>query len=505
MKSTIRRIEKIERRKMPAPQTALDRKLMERIEAGCRRAQADREAHGMSDPSDDGLPALRHHSARGIKLTMDILHEGRERNHLRCLRDQQLNLSTPLAPPEELSTPLAPPEEEIRDRIAYRLESSKSRSGAAEATMTLLDASTRLAHEVSDCYADPLKFVLMSFRWGEPGTPLAQFEGPDEWQRQELIEIGEQVRQRGFDGHSPVEPIRRAVASGHGIGKSALTAWIVLWLMATRPECRGTVTANTYVQLETKTWASIQKWHRLSLTASWFVCTNDRLSHRYARDTWFCSAATCKEENSEAFAGQHAADSSSWYVFDEASAVPDKIFEVAEGGLSDGHPFIFLFGNPTRSTGKLYRVCFGGEMDRWAHKSIDSRDCAMTNKPLSEEWIETYGVDSDFVRVRVRGLQPGADELQYIDRSRILSAGRREAQCLDDDPLIAGVDVSGGGAAWNVIAFRRGLDARSIPRIRIPGEHTRDRNVLVAMLAELLRDQRPERKIAAMFIDMTFG
>jgi hypothetical protein len=75
-----------------------------------------------------------------------------------------------------------------------------------------------------------------------------------------------------------------------------------------------------------------------------------------------------KEENSEAFAGQHAADSSSWYVFDEASAVPDKIFEVAEGGLSDGHPFIFLFGNPTRSTGKLYRVCFGGEMDRWAHK-----------------------------------------------------------------------------------------------------------------------------------------
>jgi hypothetical protein len=64
---------------------------------------------------------------------------------------------------------------------------------------------------------------------------------------------------------------------------------------------------------------------------------------------------------------------------------------------------------------------------------------------------------------------------------------------------------SGGGAAWNVMAFRRGGDARSIPRIRIPGEHTRDRSVLVGKLAEILKDQRPTRKVAAMFIDMAFG
>jgi hypothetical protein len=57
--------------------------------------------------------------------------------------------------------------------------------------------------------------------------------------------------------------------------------------------------------------------------------------------------------------------------------VPDKIFEVAEGGLSDGHPFIFLYGNPTRSTGKSYRVCFGSEQDGWVHKAIDSRDCTL--------------------------------------------------------------------------------------------------------------------------------
>jgi hypothetical protein len=72
-------------------------------------------------------------------------------------------------------------------------------------------------------------------------------------------------------------------------------------------------------------------------------------------------------------------------------------------------------------------------------------------------------------------------------------------------PDAAAFTDSGGGAAWNVMAFRRSTDARSIPRIRIPGEHTRDRSVLVGKLAEILRDQRPTRKVAAMFIDIAFG
>jgi hypothetical protein len=102
-------------------------------------------------------------------------------------------------------------------------------------------------------------------------------------------------------------------------------------------------------------------------------------------------------------------------------------------------------------------------------------------------------------RVRVRGLPPAADELQFIGRERIKEAQMREPQSLSDDLLVCGVDVSGGGAAWNVAAFRRGGDARSIPRIRISGEHTRDRNVLVGRLAEILKDKRPGRVVAAMF------
>jgi hypothetical protein len=137
-------------------------------------------------------------------------------------------------------------------------------------------------------------------------------------------------------------------------------------------------------------------------------------------------------------------------------------------------------------------VCFGNESgpaSPWTHKSIDSRDCRIPNKELIQEWIDLRGRTATFVRVRVRGLPPAADELQFIDRERIKEAQARVPQCLDDDPLVCGVDVSGGGAAWNVAAFRRGGDARSIPRIRIPGEHTRDRNVLVGKLSEILRGQ----------------
>jgi hypothetical protein len=366
------------------------------------------------------------------------------------------------------------------------------------------DIELEIADAVAECYADPLKWVMLAYPWGEPGA-LEKERGPDKWQREMLIEVGKEVKARGFDGLNPVPPIREAVASGHGIGKSTLVAWLVNWIMSTRPGAQGTVTANTVTQLETKTWASIQKWTKLSITAHWFRVTSERMTRVGAEDSWFCSAQTCREENSEAFAGQHAATSTSFYIFDEASAVPDGIFEVAEGGLTDGEPMEFFFGNPTRNTGKFHRVCFGAEADRWRHRSIDSRESERTNKALIEEWVADYGEDSDFVRVRVRGLPPSQGELQFIDAERVYAAQKREVLTLPDDPLVAGVDVSGGGSAWNVCRFRRGLDARSIPPIRIPGEMTRDRSVLVARLAQLLSDPRPDRKISAMFIDSAFG
>ena len=365
-------------------------------------------------------------------------------------------------------------------------------------------ADIQLAEEISQFYADPLGFVYFAYPWGERGS-LQSYDGPEPWQREVLAEIGEVVKERGFDGVHAVEPIREAISSGHGIGKSTLVAWIVNWIMSTRAHAQGTITANTFTQLETKTWAQIQKWTNLCITSHWFAVTGSMMYHRDFKESWFCSAQSCREENSEAFAGQHAANSTSFYIFDEASAVPDKIFEVAEGGLTDGEPMVFAFGNPTRNSGKFFRAVFGSDRNLWKQRSIDSRNCRLTNKKLINEWIETYGEDSDFVRVRVRGLAPKAGDLQFIDAERVAEAQRRQPVVLPDEPLICGVDVARGGSDWNVIRFRRGRDARTVPAQRIPGEQTRDSTLLVTKLSEILSDQRPERKVHIMFVDSAFG
>jgi hypothetical protein len=166
---------------------------------------------------------------------------------------------------------------------------------------------------------------------------------------------------------------------------------------------------------------------------------------------------------------------------------------------------IFAWGQCERNTGRFYEINFGNQEHLWDHRTIDSRQSRFTNKALIAQDLLEYGEESDYVRVRIRGLAPLASELQFIDRGRILAAQKRQIITLADEPLIAGFDASGGGSAWNVVRFRRGVDARSITPIRIPGEQTRDRSAMLARLAGVLSDQRPEFKVAMMFVDSAHG
>ena len=364
------------------------------------------------------------------------------------------------------------------------------------------DPEAELADFVGQFYADPLGFVLACYPWGEPGA-LEREPGPDDWQREALTTLGQQVSARRFDGYTPVDPIRMAVSSGHGIGKSVLVAWVVDWIMSTRPHAQGTITANTITQLQTKTWAALTRWNKLCLTGHWFTVNAERMYHNDFKESWFCAPQSSKEENSEAFAGQHAKDSTSFYVFDEASAIPEPSYEVAEGGMTDGEPMIFLFGNPTRSTGSFHKACFGSMRDRWHPTIIDSRTSRFTNKKQIEEWVQDYGEDSDFVRVRVRGLPPAASDLQYIDSARVFGAQQRVPQPLPDEPLVGGLDVARGGGDDCVFRFRRGPDAVSVPPLRIPGEQARDSMRLVSVAAEQLTRDFNGRKLAMLFVDGT--
>ena len=91
-----------------------------------------------------------------------------------------------------------------------------------------------------------------------------------------------------------------------------------------------------------------------------------------------------------------------------------------------------------RNTGRFYEINFGNKEHRWDHRTIDSRESLFPNKDLIAQDLLDYGEDSDYFRVRVRGLAPAADELQFIDRGRILAA-QTDVTPLADEPLVAGV------------------------------------------------------------------
>lgn len=351
-------------------------------------------------------------------------------------------------------------------------------------------------------YDKPLEFVLFAYEWDQdrslqvvklPAEYRLTYDsenGPDDWACELMEEIGRQVRERGFDGRNAVDAIRTAISSGHGIGKSAITAWLVNWIMSTRPNARGVVTANTAPQLESKTWAEIGKWTKRCIFGAWFDVTTGkgsmRMTMREYPEAWRCDAQTCREENSESFAGLHAADSTAFYIFDEASAIPAKIWEVAEGGMTDGSPMWFAFGNPTR-TGTKFFECFNGQRHRWSTRQIDSRSCQITNKKQIEEWIADYGIGSDFVKVRVLGEFPSASSLQFISRELVNDAQVREVADHGREVAVVGVDPARFGDDSSVIWTRVGRDARSFAPIRLRGADTM---TLAARVAEHVNSLR---------------
>ena len=348
----------------------------------------------------------------------------------------------------------------------------------------------QLADLLARCAADPLAFVKGFFAWGE--GELAGHQGPDHWQTRILSQIRDQLL-------TPDQAIRQAVASGHGIGKSALVSWIVLWALATRVDTRGIVTANTEAQLRTKTWAELAKWHRLSLCRHWFVHKAQALhsADPAHEQTWRVDAVPWSKSNPAAFAGLHNQGNRVLVVFDEASEIDDVIWEVTEGAMTDRQTELLwlAFGNPTRNTGR-FRECFGRFRHRWACSQVDSRQAAMTNKDILNQWIADYGEDSDFVRVRVKGQFPRAGSMQLIPLSHVEEAQQRQPQINAFDPLIMGIDVARFGDDQSVIVVRQGRNAAFAPMERYRGLDTMQ---LAARAARLIATHAPD----AVFVDET--
>lgn len=320
------------------------------------------------------------------------------------------------------------------------------------------DPEDQLREDIASFYADPLGYVMYAFPWGVKGTRLAHETGPEDWQREELIALGEAVlrSEQGIAKGDDISSIRRAISSGHGIGKTGFVAWVIKWFMSTRMDPQCIVTANTETQLTKKTWRELAKWNRMSLDGHWFDWTATLFKYRSRPETWFAVAQTWSENNPDAFQGTH--EDNVLLIFDEASGIPDQIWDSAEGAMTTARCIWLVFGNMTKATGRFVD-CFGRFRHRWAHRRVDSRTVKRSNKAQIQEWLEDYGEDSDFFKIRVRGEKPRATATQFFPNDIIDQAMARnlEKSIWIHSPRLGGLDVARHGDDRSAHTERRGL------------------------------------------------
>ena len=353
----------------------------------------------------------------------------------------------------------------------------------------------QLAAIAAKCRYDPLLWAETAWAWGQ-----GDLKGKDirAWQADIMDEIAKHLA----DPATRYQPLKIAVASGHGIGKSAEMGMISNWAMSCHRGARVVITANTEGQLRTKTSPEIAKWFSTSITAPLFEI--DTLSIKAKQETkdmaWSMDFTPWSEHNTEAFAGLHNEGRIIVLMMDEASGIANKIWEVAEGALTDENTIIIwiAFGNPTQNVGE-FRECFRRNRKEWVTKQIDSRTVEGTNTAYLQKIVDKYGENSDRVKVRVRGMFPSSSSRQLIP-THIIDAARGKhlpKSAYDFAPVVLTCDPAWTGDDDLVIAMRQGLYFEVLDTIP-----KNDNDIFIATKLARYEDKL---KADAVFVDFGYG
>ena len=364
------------------------------------------------------------------------------------------------------------------------------------------DEEELMAHLWSPQIADdPEAFVMFVYPWGVKDTPLERFTGPRAWQRARLREIRDKIRDnRTRDALGiGMDVLRASTVSGRGIGKSALVAWLVHWMLSTRIGSTVTVSANTEAQLRSITWGELSKWTTMLINSHWWEISATRLipaawltalvekDLKKGTRYWGAEGKLWSEENPDGYAGTHNMEGM-MLIFDEASGIPDSIWSVAAGFFTEHilDRYWFAFSNGRRNEGYFYETHEGSKSSFWSTTSVDARTVEHSDKSFYAKIIEEYGPDSDEARVEVYGQFPAAGDSQFIARHTVRAAMDREAWNDPTAPLIMGIDPAGGGTDSTVIALRRGRDLAPIRRIK-----TMDTMEAIGWIVEAIQETSP--------------
>jgi len=245
-----------------------------------------------------------------------------------------------------------------------------------------------------------------------------------------------------------------SVRSGHGVGKSALDSWCILWFMSTHFPAKIPCTAPTGHQLQDILWAELEKWHR-RLPEAWrnlFSHKSDRFELVEAPGESFAVARTARKENPEALQGFHS--DNLLFIIDEASGVEEVIFEVAEGALSTPGAKVLMTANPTRTSGFFYDS-HNRMRQHWSTMRVGCEESSRVSAEYISQMAEKYGTDSNVYRVRVQGEFPKADDDTVMSLELVEAAIDRDVTGTDRK-IIWGVDVARFGDDRSALAKRKG-------------------------------------------------
>lgn len=265
---------------------------------------------------------------------------------------------------------------------------------------------------------------------------------PDPWQEGVMRDVASGKR-------------RISVRAGHGVGKSAVCAWLSIWHMVTRYPQKTVMTAPTAGQLFDALFSEVKYWiNKLpEPIKALFTTTSEKVTLNASPEASFISARTSSADRPEALAGIHS--EFVLLIVDEASAVPEAVYESAAGSMSGDNACTILIGNPTRNSGMFFRTHHALAAE-WKTYHVSCLDSPRVARDFVKQIADTYGPDSNAYRVRVLGEFALREDDTLIPAELVDSAMARDVALNDQDPLVYGIDVARFGDDRSVVCKRRG-------------------------------------------------
>lgn len=280
-----------------------------------------------------------------------------------------------------------------------------------------------------------------------------------------------------------------AKRSGHGVGKSTATAWVAVHHILFRYPQKTVITSASAPQLWDALAAEVKSTIKRLPTAlsDLLEVQSEGIYLKADPDGSFISFRVSKAETPEAMAGVHSQHV--LLIPDEASGIPDPVFQAASGSMSGEHAITIMCGNPIRSSGFFFDA-FHADRANWWTQHVSCEGHPNVTPKFVESMKARYGEDSNAYRVRVLGEFPLADDDTVIPFETAESALSRDVQPSLVRP-IWGVDCARFGSDASALCKRQGNTLTEPTQIRQGYDTMKVVGWIKAEWDKLLPSERP--------------